>query len=546
MWPLQARWTLRLLAAVPSALVVVGAAPAQAAPPGPPPPPGQSTAASVSDAAPDFDGDSFDDLAIGALHDDVPGFAYDEGSVTVLYGEASGLTTGRAQYWNQGTTGIADSPEAYDQFGFSTSWGDFDGDGFDDLVVGVPQEQVALDDEGVVQVIYGSATGLTAAGDQLIRSPIPQQGNYFGSVLSSGDFDGDGFDDLAVSAPRYLGQNASVSIFFGRASDLDLKHPLHWTEQILGLRANSYSWFGASLAAGDTNGDGFDDLAIGIPSDYVGSELINAGSVALIMGSADGLVAASLVDWSQDTPGVPGKLNRDDAFGIVAMGDLDADGFDDLVVGAPGDDEDGGPAPSVTVISGSAGGLTSAGSTRWDQRIKGVGDKNERADWFGDTLAIADYNGDGADDVAIGNPRESVRTDGVRIAKTGEAVVLYGGSAGLSIDSSQRWNQDSRRIKDVAEKFDAFSYSMVAGDFDADGSADLVLGTIYEDDAAGVVQVIRGAARGLTGRHNQRWTQDSPGMPGEQHYGHFFGCGMGSTVWSCDGGFGPSDATPPD
>ena len=155
----------------------------------------------------DFDGDGFEDLAVAAPMEDIKGRA-NAGMVNVIYGSPLGLTSEGNQSWHQDRPGILDQAEVLDRFGWTLSAGDFDGDGHDDLAAASPFEDVnGMRDAGAVNVIYGSPEGLTAAGSQFWHQDSPgildqaEAIDLFARALAVGDFDGDGLDDLAVSAP---------------------------------------------------------------------------------------------------------------------------------------------------------------------------------------------------------------------------------------------------------------------------------------------------------------------------------------------------------
>ena len=155
----------------------------------------------------DFNGDGFDDIAVGAPDENV-GAVADAGVVHVLHGSAAGLTGTGSQYWSQAVAGILDGVEVGDRFGASLAAGDVDGGGHADLVAGAPGESVgAVADAGVVHVLLGTGAGLASAGNQLWGqnsagiSDSAEAGDGFGSAVAAGDFTDDGRTDLAIGAP---------------------------------------------------------------------------------------------------------------------------------------------------------------------------------------------------------------------------------------------------------------------------------------------------------------------------------------------------------
>jgi disulfide bond formation protein DsbB len=170
-------------------------------------------------AAADFNGDGFADLAIGVSAEAVGTVQKRAGAVNVLYGMASGLSATGNQFWTQDSPDIPDSAQYDDRFGITLTTGDFNGDGFADLAIGVPGEDLTIHDEteeGLVHVLYGSTSGLSATGNQVWTQDSPdildtsEAGDSFGGSLASGDFNGDGFADLAIGALRDEGGGPST------------------------------------------------------------------------------------------------------------------------------------------------------------------------------------------------------------------------------------------------------------------------------------------------------------------------------------------------
>jgi hypothetical protein len=389
----------------------------------------------------DLNGDTYDDLAIGAPFQNAIGID-DCGGVWLLYGGPGGLAQGTGSLLlgtHQGGPN-SDVSESDDYFGRSLANGDFNDDGYDDIAVGVPGEDIgSIEDAGAVQILFGDPVyGHRLFDDQFWHqnSPDTQGGaepaDEFGRALAAADFNGDGVDDLAVGIPfEDLGTAVivagAVHVLYGTGPvGLTATGDQIWTQNSHGIldNAEDFDRFGWAVAASDHDGDGADDLAVGVSSEEIAGAA-GAGAVNVIRGSVGGLSAAGNQFWHQSIPGTHGGAEPGDRFGwALAACDFDGSGHADLAVGIPVEDL-GAVIPAagaIHVFYSGVGVLGSAGNAVWHQNQPGVIGNADPDDAFGSALACGDFNGDGADDLAIGITGESLGG----LVGCGSVQILYG------------------------------------------------------------------------------------------------------------------------
>ncbi len=344
-------------------------------------------------SAGEVNGDGFGDLAFGVARA-APGGRLNAGTVSVFHGSVSGIS--------MAPTLTLEGIAANDWFGWSVAGvGDVNADGFADVVVGGPTSSPpGRELAGIVSVFHGSASGLPRAPTQTIEG-MTRDGRFGRRVASAGDVNGDGFSDVVVGSylglPRHATDGA-VWVYHGTIDGLSAV-----AVQVIEGFGQQPRLGGLLASAGDVNGDGFGDVAIG--------KTTAAGSVFVLHGSADGIPLAPL----GELPGLVGEALFGDS--VAAAGDVNGDGYGDLVVGAYG----AGPlnSGSASVFHGSINGLAPMPA----RILEGQGWMAE----FGRSVAGAgDIDGDGFDDLIIGAPRAPTP----RVELGGTASVFRGSVTG--------------------------------------------------------------------------------------------------------------------
>jgi hypothetical protein len=374
----------------------------------------------------DYDHDGYADLLVGAPDEDTTD-GTNAGSETILWGTKSGLAGTGSQ-----TLPEPENAGANHRFGFSMTTGDFDGNGVMDWVDTSPGDARFWTFTSASNLRAAARTFAPAAKHRAVRGTmglakaeaiatldalVPVAGDVNGDQrtdlvlgwrntkaeakyqygfdlwtdpaettptnevltkldgLAVGDFDGDGYADVAAGAADDSGREHSHLVVFKGDANVGMETSYMINQETAGVPGATAlgDKFGTSLAAGDVNHDGRSDLAVGVPGRTVSGKA-RAGEAILLYGSADGLTGTGSQAVSQSTSGVPGTAETDDACGTgVSLVDITKDGYADLVVGASGENSLDG---TVSVLKGGTAGVTGTGSTSFGAGTVGVTGKD--------------------------------------------------------------------------------------------------------------------------------------------------------------------------
>ena len=481
----------------------------------------QYSGVSVSSAG-DINGDGFSDFLVGApFQDDVDA----RGRAYVVFGTATARPAVTNLSTLNGTNGFRLLGIGFDSAGYSiAAAGDVNGDGLADLIVGAPYSGA----NGSAYVLFGSRSGFAgtinasslsgATGFRLIGAA---SGDRAGSAVSgAGDVNGDGIADLVVGAPGASDSGAAFVVFGKTAaytsplnlSTLDGTNGFRVNGSILGEDA------GASVGAGDINGDGKSDILIGAPGDL--DTAVIAGGAYVVLGKSTGF--ASAIELSALTGSDGFRLNGmavGDATGksVSASGDVNGDGFADMVIGAPASDPGGLlSAGRAFVVRGKAEAFASSvnlsalnGTTGF--RLNGSA-AGSLTGWS--VSNAGDINGDGYADVIAGAP--TAQTAG---SLSGSSFVLFGKSGAYlaNIPVTTLNGATGFRLQGEISSLSGYGVNG-AGDINSDGFVDLAIGAPAASPgftAAGSTFVLHGrepvAAVIRTGGSAHQYISGGPG-----------------------------------
>ena len=409
----------------------------------------------------DVNGDGYSDVIVGVWLFDNP--EINEGVAYIYHGSATGISGTIAT--------IVEANQSASNFGIAVAGaGDVNGDGYSDVIVGAEDYDNGQTDEGVAFIYLGSAAGINSTAQTFVEGNLTL--SQFGfSVASAGDVNGDGYSDVIVGA--YLSSNGQANegcafVYHGSASGI-----INIVTSILECNQIAAS-FGISVAcAGDVNGDGYSDVIVGATQyDNVES---NEGAAFVFQGSATGIttVAVAILESNQASA----QMGR----GVASGGDVNGDGYSDVIVGAPQYDNPESNEGAAFVYHGSATGINSTAALMLES--------NQVSADFGRSVAGAgDVNSDGYSDIIVGIP---LYDNGQ--STEGAAFVFHGSATGINtpVAAQLECNQANAQM--------GISVGG-AGDVNGDGYSDVIVGAFQYtngENVEGAFFVYHGSATGV-------------------------------------------------
>lgn len=430
----------------------------------------------------DVNGDGIEDLIIGADYADPNG--NESGETYVVFGDDDGFSDSIQLSSLDGSNGFTINGEASSDYsGRAVGTVDINGDGIDDIVVGAPE---ANSQTGKAYVIYGKSSGFSSTIELSSLSGTDgfvingrDVGDFTGNAFAAGDIDGDGFEDLMIGAQYGGGAGAigEVSVIHGKSGSFSSPYDLSGITPGDGFTIygeSNYDEIGADLASGDINGDGFDDIIMGSTDNSTGKAYVLFGK------GSDFSTSYQLSNMtSSEGMLINGVASADKAGHAVASGNINGDNADDVLIGAPGagGTSYGDPKPGRSyVVFGSANSLPGTldlssldGSNGF--RIDGDADDDKA----GESIAAADINGDGYDDVIVGaNWADANGTN-----NSGKVYTVFGKNSGFaaSIDVTSLDGSTGFVLNSTVE-MDYSAAAVTSGDINGDGFDDVVNGAV--------------------------------------------------------------------
>ncbi|MFD3412035.1 FG-GAP repeat protein [Streptomyces cyaneofuscatus] len=424
----------------------------------------------------DINGDGYRDVVLPAPGASVKG-RWAAGALVVLYGSAKGVSAAKRAVITQDSPGVPGAAEEGDAFGASSAIADLDKDGYADVVVGSPYERVGTTEgAGSVVVLWGSRNGLVSGA--ALPTRVEKSGNAGRDVAAWSGPDG---------AQVLIVNNNTTTRLTGPFTRAGKPKSTYLHDETGWMRSASY---------GDLNGDKAADrvLVSGRMGGWSGGKVLVNSSMEVVprdrlMTGGDGLTSA--------------------------VGDVNGDGYGDLVVGDPDDPNPEGGwghlGGAVHVWFGSARGVAyDKAPMTVHQDTAGVPGSGEQYDAFGTSVAVADLDRDGKAEIIVGAPGEAIGTK----ARAGTVMVVPGRAAGQLGAGSYAFSQDTAGVPGSVEAEDWFGSTVSAGDLNRDGRPELVVGSAWENDRGGVWVMPGGAAKPVFGS-SVTFGHTALGLPGD-------------------------------
>jgi hypothetical protein len=389
-------------------------------------------------------------------------------------------------------------------------------DRYDDLLIGAPLEDVGRPlNAGAMHEMHGGPGGLTPV--QTWHPPLGTSGQRFADAMTCGDFNGDGYGDIAIGSPEYSSERSAamgrVEVIYGGPNGLisGTRPQQQITQDSPGMkdRGNDNDLFGFDLSACDFDGDGHTDLAVGVPGERAGRTR-NAGAVQIIYGGPGGLTRRNQL--IRQGSGISDAAETNDFFGsYLTSFDVDRDEHCDLVVGIALEDVGSvRNAGAVHVIYGGPTGLTTRDQFL-HRNTPGVQGRARPGEGFGSSLFLGNFLGGPELDLVVGVPGQRVAGQ----PRSGAVHVLPAiNGGGLTGEGDQVIHLGSPGVRGRPQRDAQFGRSLTAGRVDADELADLIVGAPGQNAGrkrSGAVHVIFGGGSQLSAR-TARVTMRSAGV----------------------------------
>ena len=439
-------------------------------------------------SAGDVNDDGYNDIIIGAdwAEPGNLGRHHNNGSTYVVFGKASGFsdTIDLSDIVRLGGGVRIDGENEGDYSGRSVSSGDVNDDGYDDIIIGAERTDPNGYSSGSTYVVFGKANGPNGLngimelseldGSDGFRIDGANRADYSGGSVSAGDINGDGYDDVIIgadtAAPNGVASGATY-VVFGKASGFSRTMELSELDGSDGFRIdgeNSYNYSGKSVSsAGDINGDTYDDIIISAP--YVDLNGHNSGVTYVVFGKASGFSRTMELSELDGSDGfrINGENARDySGVSVSSAGDFNGDGYDDIIIGAPGAASRGSYTGSSYVVFGKANGFSrTIELSELDASAGFRIDGENFYDHSGISVSSAgDVNDDGYDDIIIG-ANYGGRAEG-------HSYVIYGHATSVTDvdEGNASFVVTSDGDLNAAVAGDVLTVGLISSDPDGDGT----------------------------------------------------------------------------